>query len=177
MYHLSSWKRFWRLEVPHAIRPRLEHVDVGLGRLVLCRRLGGDHCLRPDHHAARHRVIIATAGIQQDLRDRATVVVMFVVILLYDRLLFRRCSPGHGFGRSSTDEDIRPWFLIVLQRARVRVSCRVLEVNRIIDSGLAAWPGGEDRRVERQPGPNSVQHRSWARRGRGSVDRPSSTRQ
>ena len=37
--------------------PGLEHDDVGLGRLVLRRRLGGDHRLRPDDHAARHRLL------------------------------------------------------------------------------------------------------------------------
>jgi NitT/TauT family transport system permease protein len=68
---------------------------------------------------------------------------MFVVILLYDQLLFR---PLLAWSRkfladpSGEEDNIRPWFLIVLQRARVfdLVQTGVLEVNRIIDNALSA---------------------------------------
>jgi NitT/TauT family transport system permease protein len=77
---------------------------------------------------------------------------------LYDQLLFR---PLLAWSRkfladSSADEDnIRPWFLIVLQRARVfdLVQSGVLEVNRIIDSVLAALARRRRPGVERQPRP------------------------
>src|SRR5260370_39939110 len=83
---------------------------------------------------------------------------MFVVILLYDQLLFR---PLLAWSRkfladSSADEDnIRPWFLIVLQRARVfdLVQSGVLEVNRIIDNVLAALARRRRPGVKRQPPP------------------------
>src|SRR5260370_6748307 len=83
---------------------------------------------------------------------------MFVVILLYDQLLFR---PLLAWSRKfladfSADEDnIRPWFLIVLQRARVfdLVQSGVLEVNRIIDNVLAALARRRRPGVERQPRP------------------------
>jgi NitT/TauT family transport system permease protein len=102
---------------------------------------------------------IATAIVQRDLAAIGyAVVVMFVVILLYDQLLFR---PLLAWSRkfladSSADEDnIRPWFLIVLQRARVfdLVQSGVLEVNRIIDSGLAALARRRRAGVERPPRP------------------------
>src|SRR5258708_11930236 len=85
---------------------------------------------------------IATAIVQRDLAAIGyAVVVMFVVILLYDQLLFR---PLLAWSRkfladSSADEDnIRPWFLIVLQRARLfdLVQSGVLDVNPIIASAL-----------------------------------------
>jgi NitT/TauT family transport system permease protein len=102
---------------------------------------------------------IATAIVQRDLAAIGyAVVVMFVVILLYDQLLFR---PLLAWSRkfladSSADEDnIRPWFLIVLQRARVfdLVQSGVLEVNRIIDSVLASLARRRRPGVERQPRP------------------------
>src|SRR5271165_7279278 len=37
--------------------PRMEHDDVGLGRLVLCRRLRGDHGCRPYDPATRSRFL------------------------------------------------------------------------------------------------------------------------
>ena len=70
--------------------PGLEHDDVGFGRLVLCRRLRGDHGFGPDHHAARHRVLYRDGDRRRDLGAIAyAVLAMLIVILLYDQLLFR----------------------------------------------------------------------------------------
>jgi len=102
---------------------------------------------------------IATAIVQRDLAAIGyAVLVMFVVILLYDQLLFR---PLLAWSRkfladSSADEDnIRPWFLIVLQRARVfdLVQSGVLEVNRMIDNVLATLARRRRPEIERQPRP------------------------
>ena len=61
---------------------------------------------------------------------------MLVVILLYDQLLFRPLLAwSRKFqGEPSADEDnVRPWFLIVLQRARLfdLVQAGVLALNRV----------------------------------------------
>src|SRR5439155_1969304 len=77
------------------------------------------------------------------------VLVMFVVILLYDQLLFRPLiawsQKFQGDPPADTDSD-RPWFLIVLQRAQLfdLVQTGVLAVNRMIDSAIAAlaWRRG-----------------------------------
>ena len=58
MYRLSAWQRFWRLEVPYRdAEAGVEHDDVVSGRLVLRRRLGSDHGVRPDDHAAGRRLL------------------------------------------------------------------------------------------------------------------------
>ena len=125
MYHLSPWQRFWRLEVPHAhAGARLEHDDVGVGRLVLRRRLRGDHRLRPDDHAARHRLLYRD-------RDRRSATLRRSAMRCWScwssscsttSCCSGRCSRGRASSRAtrSADEDnVRPWFLIVLQRARL----------------------------------------------------------
>ena len=66
---------------------------------------------------------IATAIEQRDLGAIGyAVLVMLVVILLYDQLLFRPLLAWSRkfVGDPRADEDyVRPWFLIVLQRARL----------------------------------------------------------
>jgi NitT/TauT family transport system permease protein len=101
---------------------------------------------------------IATAIAQRDLAAIGwAVVVMFVVILLYDQLLFRPLIAwSRKFqGDTSTDADnVRPWFLIVLQRARLfdLVQAGLLAINRMIDSMIVALAGLAPA-AERQPRP------------------------
>jgi len=151
MYHLSPWRRFWRLEVPHAIPSlvwnMMMSVSGGWFFVVASEAItvAGQSILLPGVGS-----YIATAITQRDLAAIGwAVLVMFVVILLYDQLLFR---PLIAWSRKfqaepSPDADnIRPWFLIVLQRARLfdLVQTGVLAVNRMIDSAIAAlaWRGG-----------------------------------
>jgi NitT/TauT family transport system permease protein len=81
---------------------------------------------------------------------------MFVVILLYDQLLFR---PLLAWSRkfqaeASADEDnIRPWFLIVLQRAQLfdLVQAGVLKANRMIDELFTVLANRRATPRERRP--------------------------
>jgi len=145
MYHLSPWRRFWRLEVPHAIPSlvwnMMMSVSGGWFFVVASEAItvAGQTIMLPGVGS-----YIATAISQRDLGAIGyAVLVMFVVILLYDQLLFR---PLLAWSRkfladpSGEEDNIRPWFLIVLQRARVfdLVQTGVLEVNRIIDNALSA---------------------------------------
>jgi NitT/TauT family transport system permease protein len=145
MYHLSPWQRFWRLEVPHAIPSlvwnMMMSVSGGWFFVVASEAItvAGQTIMLPGVGS-----YIATAISQRDLGAIGyAVLVMFVVILLYDQLLFR---PLLAWSRkfladpSGEEDNIRPWFLIVLQRARVfdLVQTGVLEVNRIIDNALSA---------------------------------------
>jgi NitT/TauT family transport system permease protein len=102
---------------------------------------------------------IATAINQRDLAAIGyAVLVMFVVILLYDQLLFR---PLLAWSRKfqadplADEDNVRPWFLIVLQRARLfdLVQAGVLELNRIIDDALAGLARRRRAPVERRPRP------------------------
>jgi len=101
---------------------------------------------------------IATAIARRDLGAIGwAVLVMFIVILLYDQLLFARSSPGRASsGRSlCRRRQCSPWFLIVLQRARLfdLVQTGLLAINRAIDSAIAALTGRRAPAVERQPRP------------------------
>src|SRR5258708_34665159 len=67
---------------------------------------------------------------------------MWVVTLLYDQLLFGPVLAGSGKFRgdpAGDEDDVRPWFLIVMQRARLfdLMQSAVLALNRAIDHALA----------------------------------------
>jgi NitT/TauT family transport system permease protein len=160
MYHLSPWRRFWRLEVPHAIPSlvwnMMMSVSGGWFFVVASEAItiSGKTILLPGVGS-----YIATAIAQRDLGAIGwAVLVMFIVILLYDQLLFR---PLIAWSRkfqaeSSADADSpRPWFLIVLQRARAfdLIQAGVLAINRAIDSAIAALTRRRAPAVERRPRP------------------------
>src|SRR5438094_846406 len=143
MYHLSAWQRFWRLEVPHAVPAlvwnMMMSVSGGWFFVVASEAItvAGQSILLPGIGS-----YIATAINERDLGAIGyAVLVMLVVILLYDQLLFRpllawsrkfRGDPG------ADEDDVRPWFLIVMQRARLfdLVQSGVLALNRAIDHGI-----------------------------------------
>ena len=160
MYHLSPWKRFWRLEVPHAIPSlvwnMMMSVSGGWFFVVASEAItvAGQSIMLPGIGS-----YIATAIIQRDLAAIGyAVLVMFVVILLYDQLLFR---PLLAWSRKfqadplADEDNVRPWFFIVLQRARLfdLVQAGVLELNRIIDDALAGVARRRRPPAERWPRP------------------------
>src|ERR1700716_3019137 len=145
MYHLSAWQRFWRLEVPHAV-PQLiwnmmMSVSGGWFFVVASEAITvfGQTILLPGIGS-----YIATAIEQRNLGAIGyAVLVMLVVILLYDQLLFRPLLAwSRKFrGDQGADEDyVRPWFLIVMQRARLfdLLQSSVLAINRAVDHAIAA---------------------------------------
>jgi NitT/TauT family transport system permease protein len=160
MYHLSPWKRFWRLEVPHAIPSlvwnMMMSVSGGWFFVVASEAItvAGQTIMLPGIGS-----YIATAIKQRDLAAIGyAVLVMFVVILLYDQLLFRPLLAWSRKFRADplADEDnVRPWFFIVLQRARLfdLVQAGVLEINRIIDDTLTALARRRRLSVERRVRP------------------------
>ncbi len=160
MYHLSPWRRFWRLEVPHAIPSlvwnMMMSVSGGWFFVVASEAItvSGQSILLPGVGS-----YIATAITRRDLPAIGwAVLVMFVVIVLYDQLLFR---PLIAWSRkfqaepSADADNLRPWFLLVLQRARLfdLVQAGVLAVNRVIDGAIAALARRRPRAAERRPWP------------------------
>ncbi|MGH7045727.1 MAG: ABC transporter permease [Stellaceae bacterium] len=144
MYHLSAWQRFWRLEVPHAIPSlvwnMMMSVSGGWFFVVASEAItvAGHTILLPGIGS-----YIAVAIERRSLRAIGwAVLVMLVVILLYDQLLFR---PLLAWSRkfqpetSPDEENVRPWFLLMLQRARLfaLVQGGLLRANRGIDRGIA----------------------------------------
>jgi NitT/TauT family transport system permease protein len=144
MYHLSPWRRFWRLEVPHAIPSlvwnMMMSVSGGWFFVVASEAItvAGQTILLPGIGS-----YIAMAIKQQNLAAIAwAVLVMFVVILLYDQLLFRPLLAWSRKFRpesSADDENVRPWFLLMLQRARLfdLVQAGLLGINHGIDGAIA----------------------------------------
>ncbi len=145
MYHLSAWQRFWRLEVPHAVPGlvwnMMMSVSGGWFFVVASEAItvAGQTIMLPGIGS-----YIATAIQQRDLGAIGwAVFVMLIVILLYDQLLFRPLLAWSRkfVGAPNPDEDnVRPWFLIVLQRAQVfdLVQAGVLTVNRAADWIISA---------------------------------------
>jgi NitT/TauT family transport system permease protein len=165
LYHLSPWRRFWRLEVPHAIPSlvwnMMMSVSGGWFFVVASEAItvAGQTIMLPGVGS-----YIATAISERDLGAIGyAVLVMFVVILLYDQLLFR---PLLAWSRKfladpgGEEDNIRPWFLLVLQRARVfdLVQAGVLELNRVIDDTFSAVSRRRRApRIERRPRPELEQ--------------------
>ena len=145
MYHLSAWQRFWRLEVPHGVPAlvwnMMMSVSGGWFFVVASEAItvSGQTILLPGIGS-----YIATAIDQRDLGAIGyAVLVMLVVILLYDQLLFRPLLAWSRkfVGDERTDVDnVRPWFLVVLQRARLfdLLQSGGRGVTRTVDYGLAA---------------------------------------
>jgi NitT/TauT family transport system permease protein len=154
MYHLSPWRRFWRLEVPHAIPSlvwnMMMSVSGGWFFVVAAEAItvSGHTILLPGVGS-----YIATAIDRRDLAAIGwAVLVMLVVILLYDQLLFRPLLAWSRKFRADSpadEDDVRPWFLIALQRAQIfdLVQSGLLAVNRLADGAIAGlvrprapWP-------------------------------------
>jgi NitT/TauT family transport system permease protein len=143
MYHLSPWQRFWRLEVPHGVPAlvwnMMMSVSGGWFFVVASEAItvSGQSILLPGIGS-----YIATAISERDLGAIGyAVAVMLIVIILYDQLLFRPLLAwSQKFkGDPTGDEDnVRPWFLIVMQRAQFfdLVQSGGLMLNRGIDNLL-----------------------------------------
>src|SRR5437660_12700669 len=144
MYHLSAWQRFWRLEVPHGVPTLVWNMMMSVswgwffGVASEAITVSGQSILLPGIGS-----YIATAIAQRDLGAIGNaVLVMLVVIRLYDHPLYRPLLAwSRKFrGDPAGDEDVvRPWFLLVMQRARLfdLLQSGVLALNRGVDHALA----------------------------------------
>jgi NitT/TauT family transport system permease protein len=160
MYHLSPWRRFWRLEVPHAIPSlvwnMMMSVSGGWFFVVASEAItvSGQSILLPGVGS-----YIATAIAERSLAAIGwAILVMLVVILLYDQLLFR---PLIAWSRKfqadppADAENVRPWFLLVLQRAQLfdLVQAGLLALNRVADGAIAALARRRAPPAQRRPLP------------------------
>jgi NitT/TauT family transport system permease protein len=152
MYHLSPWQRFWRLEVPHGIPAlvwnMMMSVSGGWFFVVASEAItvSGQSILLPGIGS-----YIATAIAERNLGAIGyAVLVMLVVIILYDQLLFRPLlawSQKFKDDPTGDEDNVRPWFLIVMQRAQFfdLVQSTGLALNRLIDNALTflarQWAG------------------------------------
>ncbi|HVJ52541.1 MAG TPA: ABC transporter permease subunit [Aliidongia sp.] len=124
MYQLTPFQSFWRLEVPHAMP--------GLVWNMMMSVSGGwffvvaSEAIKIDGHPVLLPGIgsyISAAIDQQNLMAIFYAIgTMLIVILMYDQMLFRPLLAwSQKFKNELSGEEgmRRPWFLIVLQRARV----------------------------------------------------------
>ena len=174
MYHLSPWQRFWRLEVPHGIPAlvwnMMMSVSGGWFFVVASEAItvSGQSIMLPGIGS-----YIATAIGERNLGAIGyAVLVMFIVIILYDQLLFRPLLAwSQKFKGDPGDADnVRPWFLIVMQRAQFfdLVQSAGLMLNRRVDNVLTMVGRqltGRGRAVSRDTSPVS----SWFERAFDAV--------
>jgi NitT/TauT family transport system permease protein len=133
MYHLSAWQSFWQLEVPFAL-PQLVwnmmmSVSGGWFFVVASEAIS----------VANNTVLLPGIGsyisLAIDQRDLRAVIyaiaAMLVLILIYDQLLFRPLLAWvqrFKVEEIGSDEIDAPWFLVMLQRARIfRVASEVAD--------------------------------------------------
>jgi NitT/TauT family transport system permease protein len=124
MYHVGAWKTFWRLDVPHAM-PNL------VWNMMMSVSGGWFFVVASEAITVSSQTImlpgvgsyIATAIEQRNLEAIGwAIAIMFAVILAYDQLLFRPLLAwADKFKPEQGDEDVagRPWFLTMLQKARI----------------------------------------------------------
>jgi len=124
MYHLSPWNSFWQLEMPFAL-PQLVwnmmmSVSGGWFFVVASEAISvnGNNVLLPGIGS-----YISVAIDQRDLQAVGyAILAMLVLILIYDQLLFRPLLAWVQRFKVETivGEEIEPpWFLMMLQRARI----------------------------------------------------------
>jgi NitT/TauT family transport system permease protein len=124
MYHLSPWQSFWQLEVPFAMPQLIWNMMMSVS--------GGWFFVVASEaiSVADHQVLLPGIGsyisLAIDQRDLSAVLyailAMLVLILMYDQLLFRPLlawAQRFKFEELGEDEVEPPWFLIMVQRARL----------------------------------------------------------
>ena len=146
-FHLSGWQKFWRLDVPFAMP--------GLVWNTMMSMSGGWFFVVASEAISVGDTTITLPGIgsyvalaikQQDLRAVGlAVLTMFVVIMLYDQLLFRPVvawAEKFRFEQTAAQEVPRSWVLDMFRRARVwsRVSMPFARIVRFIAGRRLALP-------------------------------------
>jgi NitT/TauT family transport system permease protein len=124
MYHLTPMQTFWRLEVPHAmpglVWNTMMSVSGGWFFVVAAEAFSveGNDITLPGIGS-----YIKVANDQSDfLAIFYAIVAMLIVILMSDQLLFRpMLAWSQKFKNELAGEEAleRPWFLVVLQQARI----------------------------------------------------------
>lgn len=124
MFHLSTWQRYWRVEVPFALPSLIWNMMLSMSAgwffVTVCEAISVNHqtILLPgvgSYIAVAIKEANAGAVI-------AAIVAMLVVILLYDQILFRpliRWSDRFKFEASIDDKKPHSLFVSLLERTRL----------------------------------------------------------
>ncbi|HLG90463.1 MAG TPA: ABC transporter permease subunit [Alphaproteobacteria bacterium] len=139
MYHVGPWKRFWRLELPHAmpnlIWNMMMSVSGGWFFVVASEALSADG---QDITLPGVGSYIKVALEQRNLTAVGyAVAIMLLVILAYDQLFFRPLLAWSMKFKAEVDPGLqpdRPWFLTMLQKAGLARAFRA-----ILSQGGLIW--------------------------------------
>jgi NitT/TauT family transport system permease protein len=162
MFGLSSWKRFWRLELPFAMPGLIWNMMMSMS--------GAWFFVVASEAITVRGQTVALPGIGSwlsvaiDRRDfaavAAAVIAMVVVILLYDQLLFRPIvawADKFRFETTASSPPPRSWLYDALRRTRLFRFIR-LEAERLAGR-VTALDSGRRRPVRRRPEPNAALER------------------
>ncbi len=145
MFHLSAWQRFWRIEVSYSLPGLLWNMMVSMSAgwfFVVASEaisVANQQLLLPGIGS-----YIATAITQANLQAIFyAIIAMFVVILLYDQILFRPLvawSEKFKAENIASEREARSWLMNLLQRTRLmRYGGAIL--NRLWDGFVNfSWP-------------------------------------
>lgn len=123
MLHLSAWQRFWRLEVPSSMSSLLWNMMMSMSAswfFVVASEaisVSGQNILLPGI-GSYIKVAIDHADVKAVLY---AIIAMFLVILIYDQLIFRpliKWSEKFIMTEISDERLSQSWFLNLLQRTR-----------------------------------------------------------
>lgn len=124
MFHLSAWQRFWRIEVAYSLPGLLWNMMVSMSA-------GWFFVVASEAISVSNQVIllpgigsyIAIAINQANLKAICyAIIAMFVVILLYDQILFRPLvtwAEKFKAENIASEREVRSWLLNMLQRTRL----------------------------------------------------------
>jgi NitT/TauT family transport system permease protein len=156
-FRLSTWQRFWRLEVPFA--------TPGLIWNMMMSMSGGWFALVASEAISVGNTTFTLPGIGSyikaalDARDIHAVLyaiaAMFLVILAYDQLLFRPLvawSSKFRFETTQEDQGDDPWVLALLRRTSLlRFVVHSLGDAFFLFSGMRLWRGRAVRAQSAEP--------------------------
>jgi NitT/TauT family transport system permease protein len=154
-FRLSAWMRFWRLEVPFAMPPLIWNMMMSMSGgwffVVAAEAItvGNTTVTLPGVGS-----YIALAVQQRNVHAIGyAIVAMFVVILIYDQLLFRPLIASADWFRLEQESGLTPartWALTMMRRSRL-LSLFARLFAAILRTGAAYVPRLDSARREREP--------------------------
>ena len=130
-FHLGPWMRFWRLEVPFAMPPLIWNMMMSMS--------GGWFFVVAAEAISVGHTTVTLPGvgsyIARAIQERSltaigwAIAAMFVVILIYDQLLFRPLTASADWFRLEQEAGLTPtrsWALTMMRRSRLLSFGRVM---------------------------------------------------
>lgn len=124
MFHLSAWQRFWRLEVPFATPSLIWNTMMSLSAGWFF--VVASEAIQVNNHS----IMLPGIGSYIMVASKSSnypalgyvILTMFLVILIYDQLIFRPLIAWSEKFKLEPDLDVEStgtWFLTILQRAKI----------------------------------------------------------